>query len=226
MIMTEKRSGMGMAKILGVIAIAAIVFLLFKTGAIEYLKDREMMEAFIESFGIWGPLVYIVAYVLVTITGISAVPMTIVGGLLFGAVFGVIYTVIGAGIGLSLAFLIARYIARGFIEEKFGNTDAFKKINEGVKNQGWFILATTRLIPIFPFGIQNYVYGLTSIGFLQYSVLSTIFIIPGTSVYVILAGAVASGDTAKATKLAIIASLIFFAITVVAKLVARKAKKS
>lgn len=224
--MTDKRSGMGMAKILGVIAIAAIVFLLFKTGAIEYLKDREKMETFIEGFGIWGPLVYIVAYVLVTITGISAVPMTIVGGLLFGAVFGVIYTVIGAGIGLSLAFLIARYIARGFIEEKFGNTDAFKKIDEGVKNQGWFILATTRLIPIFPFGIQNYVYGLTSIGFLQYSVLSTIFIIPGTSVYVILAGAVASGDTAKATRLAIIASLIFFAITVVTKLVARKAKKS
>lgn len=223
--MTDKRSGMSVGKVVGVVAIVAIVFLLFKTGAIEYLKDREKMEAFIEGFGIWGPLVYIVAYVVVTITGISAVPMTIAGGLIFGALFGVIYTVIGAGIGLSLAFLIARYIARGFIEKKFGNTEAFKRIDEGVKNQGWFILATTRLIPIFPFGIQNYVYGLTSIGFLQYSLLSTLFIIPGTSVYVILAGAVASGDTAKATKLAIIASLIFFAIMVVTKLIARKGKK-
>ncbi len=224
--MTEKRSGLSLGKVVGVVAIVVIVFLLFKTGAIEYLKDRRKMEAFIEGFGIWGPLVYIVAYILVTITGISAVPMTIAGGLIFGALFGVIYTVIGAGIGLSLAFLIARYIARGFIEKKFGNTEAFKRIDEGVRSQGWFILATTRLIPIFPFGIQNYVYGLTSIGFLQYSILSTIFIIPGTSVYVILAGAVASGDTAKATRLAIIASLIFFAITVVIKLVARKGRKS
>ena len=223
--MPEKRSGKGILTVIAVAAIAAGIILLFKTGAIEYLKDREMMEAFIDGFGIWGPLVYIVSYVVVTITGISAVPMTIVGGLLFGPVFGVIYTVIGAGIGLSISFLIARYVARGFIERKFGNTEAFKKIDEGVKNQGWFILATTRLIPIFPFGIQNYVYGLTSIGFLQYSILSTIFIIPGTSVYVILAGAVAAGDKAKAGKLAIIASLIFFAITVITKIVAKKAKE-
>ncbi len=223
--MTDKRSGMSIGKVVGLVAIGAIVILLFKTGAIEYLKDREKMEAFIEGFGIWGPLVYIVAYAVVTITGISAVPMTIAGGLIFGALFGVIYTVIGAGIGLSIAFLIARYIARGFIEKKFGDTEAFKRIDEGVKSQGWFILATTRLIPIFPFGIQNYVYGLTSIGFLQYSLLSTLFIIPGTSVYVILAGAVASGDTAKATKLAVIASLIFFAITVVTKIIARKGRR-
>jgi len=223
--MMKKRSGKGIVTVIAVVAIIALVVLLFKTGAIEYLKDRRKMEALIESFGIWGPLVYIVSYALVTITCISAVPMTLVGGLVFGAVFGVIYTAIGAGIGLSLSFLIARYVARGFIEEKFGDSDAFKKINEGVKNDGWFILATTRLIPIFPFGIQNYVYGLTPIGFLQYSVLSTIFILPGTSVYVILAGAVASGDTAKAAKMAVAASLIFFAITVVTKIIAKKSKK-
>lgn len=223
--MMEKRSGKGIVTVVAVVAAIALVVILFKTGAMEYLRDRRKMEALIESFGIWGPLVYIVSYALVTITCISAVPMTLVGGLVFGAVFGVIYTAIGAGIGLSLSFLIARYVARGFIEEKFGDSDAFKKINEGVKNDGWFILATTRLIPIFPFGIQNYVYGLTPIGFLQYSVLSTIFILPGTSVYVILAGAVASGDTAKAAKMAVAASLIFFAITVVTKIIAKKSKK-
>lgn len=203
-----------------------LVLVLFKTGAIEYLKDREKMEALIEGFGVWGPLVYIVTYTLVTVTGISAVPMTIVGGLVFGPVLGVLYTAVGAGIGLSLAFLIARYIARDFIENKFGQTEVFKKINEGVERDGWFILATTRLLPIFPFGIQNYVYGMTSISFIQYSLLSTIFILPGTSVYVILAGAVASGDTAKAAKLAVIASLIFFGLTVITKIIAKKSRKS
>lgn len=210
--------------ITGVGIILALV--LFKTGAIEYLRDREKMETLIEGFGVWGPLVYIVTYTLVTVTGISAVPMTIVGGLVFGPLLGVIYTAVGAGIGLSLAFLIARYIAKDFIESKFGDTEVFKKINEGVERDGWFILATTRLIPIFPFGIQNYVYGMTSIGFWQYSILSTIFILPGTSVYVILAGAVASGDTARAAKLAVIASLIFFGITVLTKIIAKRTGKS
>ncbi|MGL6025381.1 MAG: TVP38/TMEM64 family protein, partial [Cetobacterium sp.] len=175
--------------------------------------------------GVWGPIAYIGLYAAVTTTCISVLPLTLVGGLIFGAVMGVVYTAIGACLGLSLAFLIARYIARKPIEEKFGQTEAFKKINEGVKNDGWFILATTRLLPVFPFGIQNYVYGLTSISFIQYSLLSTLFILPGTSVFVLLAGAVASGNMKTAVKMSITASLIFFGLTMITKYIAKRCKK-
>ncbi|MHA4990582.1 TVP38/TMEM64 family protein [Cetobacterium somerae] len=206
--------------------LAAAVFGLVKSGALEYLKDREKLETLIKSLGMWGPVAYIGLYAVVTTTCISVLPLTLAGGLIFGAVMGIVYTAIGACLGLSLAFLIARYIARKPIEEKFGKTEAFKKINEGVKNDGWFILATTRLLPVFPFGIQNYVYGLTPISFIQYSLLSTIFILPGTSVFVLLAGAVASGDMKTAVKMSITASLIFFALTMVTKVIAKKAKKN
>lgn len=212
--------------LIALLVIAGLGGLLVKTGAIEYLKDRQKLEALILSLGVWGPVAYIGLYGLVTITCLSVLPVTLVGGIVFGPVMGTIYTAIGASLGLSLAFLIARYVARKPIEEKFGKSDAFKKINEGVKNEGWFILATTRLLPVFPFGIQNYVYGLTPISFLQYSVLSTLFILPGTSVFVILAGAVASGDTKTAIKYSIIASLIFFALTIVTKIIAKKSKKT
>ncbi len=192
----------------------------------SYLKSREKMEKVIVSLGAWGPAAYIAIYALITITCISVLPITLVGGLVFGGLMGTIYTAIGASLGLSLAFLIARYIARKPMEKKFGNSDVFKKIDNGVKNEGWFVLATTRLLPVFPFGIQNYVYGLTSIGFLQYSLLSTVFILPGTSVFVLLAGAVASGDKATAIKMSLTASLIFFALTLVTKLIAKKSKNS
>ncbi|MGL4402359.1 MAG: TVP38/TMEM64 family protein [Fusobacteriaceae bacterium] len=212
--------------IIALLVLAGLGTLLVKTGAIEYMKDRQKLETLIQSLGVWGPVAYIGMYALITITCLSVLPVTLVGGIVFGPIMGTIYTAIGASIGLSLAFLIARYVARKPIEEKFGNSDAFKKINEGVKNEGWFILATTRLLPVFPFGIQNYVYGLTPISFLQYSLLSTLFILPGTSVFVILAGAVASGDTKTAIKYSIIASLIFFALTLVTKLIAKKSKKA
>lgn len=212
--------------ILVVIVLAALIFGLMKSGALEYLKDREKLEALIKGLGVWGPIAYIGMYALVTITCVSVLPLTLAGGLIFGAVMGVVYTAIGACFGLSLAFLIARYIARKPIENRFGQTEAFKKINDGVKNEGWFILATTRLLPVFPFGIQNYVYGLTPISFIQYSVLSTIFILPGTSVFVLLAGAVASGDMKTAVKMSITASLIFFALTMITKVIAKKSKKS
>ncbi len=188
----------------------------------SYLTKREKLESVLTMLGVWGPLAYIILYILITLTMVSVLPVTIAGGIIFGPIMGVIYTAIGAGLGLSLSFLIARYIARGAIERKFGNTAIFKKIDEGVKKDGWFILATTRLIPIFPFGIQNYVYGLTSIGFIQYSLLSTMFILLGTSVYVMLAGAFASGDKAIVFKYSIITSLIFMGLMVVTKIIKKK----
>lgn len=44
---------------------------------------------------------------------------------------------------------------------------------------------TTRLVPIFPSNIQNYVYGLTEINFFKYWVLSTLFTIPGKFILII-----------------------------------------
>lgn len=188
----------------------------------SYITKREKLESVITMLGVWGPLFYILMYIFITITILPALPITIAGGIIFGPIMGVVYTAIGAGIGLSLSFLIARYIARDAIERKFGSTDTFKKIDEGVKKDGWFILAITRLIPIFPFGIQNYVYGLTSIGFIQYAVLSTIFILPGSSVYVMLAGAFTSGDKATVLKYSITASLIFMSLMVVTKVIKKR----
>ncbi|MGL4998381.1 MAG: TVP38/TMEM64 family protein [Cetobacterium sp.] len=202
-----------------------ILFGLKESNVLEYLKDRKNLEELIKSLGVWGPISYIGLYAVITITCVSTLPLTLAGGIIFGPIIGIIYTVIGACLGLSLSFLIARYLLKSPIEKKFGNTEIFKKINEGVKNEGWFILATTRLLPVFPFGIQNYVYGLTSINFIKYSLLSTLFILPGTSVFVLLAGAVASGNIKTAIKISIIASMIFFLLIVLTKIVAKKENK-
>lgn len=140
-------------KVICLIIILAVVFLLAKNfGIFHYLKNRAELERVIKDMGVLAPAVYIVIYTIVTLSCVSPVPIAIVGGI----VFGVLYTVIGAGIGLSLAFLIARYVARDFIEKKFGKSEIFKKVENGVKNDGWFILAVTRFLPIFPFGLQNY----------------------------------------------------------------------
>lgn len=173
-----------------------VFFMLYKMGAFEYisLENIQNIQSQIESYGILGPVIYIIIYIVACIFFLPGVPITVLGAVLFGPFMGTVYTVIGAGLGLSAAFLVARYAFRESIEGKFGKSPVFKKIDEGVKKQGWRILITTRLIPIFPFNVQNYIYGLTSIGFWQYSILSTIFIIPGTAAYTLSAGAIVSGE--------------------------------
>ena len=52
----------------------------------------------------------------------------------------------------------------------------------------------TRLVPIFPFNLQNYAYGLTSIRFSTFVLVSAIFMLPGTAVFVQFGGAFVSGE--------------------------------
>ena len=52
----------------------------------------------------------------------------------------------------------------------------------------------TRLIPLFPFNLQNYAYGLTKIRFATYFFVSWICMLPGTAAYVQLGAAVNLGE--------------------------------
>lgn len=210
---------------LTILVIIILLVLLVDNSVLDYLKDRKKLENFIKGLGILAPAAYIVLYSIVTVSCISVLPLTLVGGAVFGPVMGVVYTMVGASIGLCLSFLIARYVAKDYVENKFKNSEIYKKIDKGIKEKGWFIVAITRLIPVFPFGIQNYIYGLTPISFFKYSILSIIFILPGTSVFVILAGALTSMDTNVAVKYSMVASLIILFLVVIAKFITKKIKE-
>jgi uncharacterized membrane protein YdjX (TVP38/TMEM64 family) len=52
----------------------------------------------------------------------------------------------------------------------------------------------TRLVPVFPFNLQNYAYGLTKIGFPTYVLLSWICMLPGAIAFTFMGGAIVSGE--------------------------------
>ena len=43
----------------------------------------------------------------------------------------------------------------------------------------------TRLVPLFPYNLQNFAYGVTNIRFSTYSICSLIFMLPGTAMYTV-----------------------------------------
>ena len=45
----------------------------------------------------------------------------------------------------------------------------------------------TRLVPLFPYNLQNFAYGITDIGFAPYAVYSALFMLPGTAAYTVAA---------------------------------------
>ena len=141
-----------------------------------------------------APLVYIGFYIVATVFFLPGLPVTMLSGLAFGPVWGVVYASIGSVIGVSFAFLVARYTTRRMVEGWVAGNTQFRKIDEGVQKQGWRMLMITRLVPIFPFNLQNYAYGLTKIKFLTYVLVSWICMLPGTAAYVQLGAAVNVGE--------------------------------
>lgn len=175
-------------KFAGLIFFIVAVFILAKVFNLGHriveLKD------WIRSLGIAGPFVFTFLYILAVIFAVPGSAITVLAGALFGTLTGTIVVSIGSTTGAALAFLIARYFARGFIEEKFGGNEKFRELDGLTRKNGGIIVATTRLIPLFPFNLLNYGFGMTEIGFWTYVFWSWLCMLPGTIVYVAGADAV------------------------------------
>ena len=184
-------------KILITVGVVAAVYLVLRYYGVTdeiRLENVPKIKTWVASFGKIAPLIYIGLYLVSTVFFLPGSPVTVLAGFVFGPLWGVFYASVASIISVSVAFLIARYVARDLVEGWVKDNAQFRKIDEQVEEQGWRILMFTRLVPIFPFNLQNYAYGLTSIRFSTYVLVSAIFMLPGTAVFVQLGGAFVSGE--------------------------------
>jgi len=107
-----------------------------------------------------------------------------VGGLYGLSVIPVI--VIGATLGGTLAFLMARYFFADHVQRWIDRRPSMRVIADAVDAEGWRIVALLRFASPTPSSVQNYVFGVTRIGFWPYTLASLVFIIPQTVFYVYL----------------------------------------
>jgi uncharacterized membrane protein YdjX (TVP38/TMEM64 family) len=179
----------------------------------------ERVEAWIGSLGIWGPLVYILAYLAAPSLFFPGAVITLAGGALFGPVWGTLYVVIGSVGGATAAFLVARYLAGEWVERKASGM--LRQVKEGVEAEGWRFVAFVRLVPLFPFNLLNYVLGLTRVRLRTYVLTSAVCMFPGTVGYVYLGYVgreVAAGGADRLGKvlwgIGVFAALVFIPVMV------------
>ena len=184
-------------KILITVGVVATVYLVLRAYGVTddiRLENVPKIKTWVEGFGRIAPLVYIGLYLVSTVFFLPGAPVTILAGFVFGPLWGIFYASVASIISVSVAFLIARYVARDLVAGWVKDNAQFRKIDEQVEEQGWRIVMFTRVVPIFPFNLQNYAYGLTSIRFPTYVLVSAIFMLPGTAVFVQLGGAFVRGE--------------------------------
>lgn len=190
--MTESRSNTATLKIVGLVAAVVGLALAFK-----FLPIAEALSGFLEyvrGLGVWGPALLAAAYVLATVLMAPGLILTLGAGYVFGVVVGTITVSVGSVLGATAAFLIGRYAARDFVNGLAESNPRFGAIDRAVAGSGWKIVLLTRLSPLFPFNVLNYLYGATQVSLRDYVLASWIGMLPGTILYVYL-GAVAGNLT-------------------------------
>jgi uncharacterized membrane protein YdjX (TVP38/TMEM64 family) len=168
------------------IALVVVAGIVIVARALNIKEQLENLDEFISSLGAWGPLVYILIYIGCTVAAVPGSIITIVAGAIFGSLFGVIYVSIGSTVGASLAFLVSRYFARDAIAKSLSKSEKFAKLDKLTEEQGSIIVTITRLVPIFPFNLLNYGFGLTKVPFWTYAFWSWLCMLPGTVLYVVV----------------------------------------
>jgi uncharacterized membrane protein YdjX (TVP38/TMEM64 family) len=112
---------------------------------------------------------------------------------------------------------VGRYAARDLVEGWTAKYERVRKLDEGVERQGWQMLLITRLVPVFPFNLQNYAYGITKIGLGTYVLLTAVCIVPGAAAYTFAGGSLASAgqDPTRTFVYLGVAAVFFIAVSLV-----------
>lgn len=164
-----------------------------------YLRDMKNLR-FLEEI-VQKNLFYAVGiYIILTIVGsvvlaLPGITFAILAGLLFGPVLGTVSCLVATTAGAVIAFLAGRFFLKDSIKPVAMKNPYLKKwIFDELGNHELFILMITRLVPLFPYNLQNFAYGVTDISFTKYAVGSLVFMLPGTAMYTVGAAGIADED--------------------------------
>lgn len=154
----------------------------------NWLMDIEQyyrLQQIIDRNQVAAIAIYVVITVITCVVlAMPGVTYAMIGSFLFGPLLGTVYCVIAVSLGAGASFLIARFFLKEELKLVVSKNKYINKfLFEEARKNDFIIIMITRLVPIFPFNLQNFAYGITEISFRNYMIYSFIFMIPGTAMY-------------------------------------------
>jgi uncharacterized membrane protein YdjX (TVP38/TMEM64 family) len=146
----------------------------------EIFQGREHLRTYLESWGAWGPSVFVILQALqVVIAPIPGELSGVVGGFVFGTFPSVFYSTLGLTIGSVIAFFAARIIGLPFVKMVVSQ-ETLEKFRFVTERKGIIISLILFIVPGFPKDILCYLLGLSPMGFVTFVLVCGLGRIPGT----------------------------------------------
>lgn len=145
----------------------------------SFLLHKEMLTAFVSNNRLLAAGCFALTYVVVVAFSLPfALPMTLIGGMLFGGVIGTLATATGATLGAVLLFLAARGLFHDYFSRQTHRW--LGRLRQEFHADAASYLLLLRMTPVFPFTVVNLAAALLGTPFRTY-VWTTFFgILPGT----------------------------------------------
>lgn len=134
--------------------------------------------------GAVGIALFVVAYVVSTVTFMPGSLLTLAAGFAYGPLWGIAIASPASVAGATCAFLLGRTLLRGWAEARVGKSARVRAIDAAVGREGFKIVLLLRLSPIIPFNALNYALGLSRVKLRTYVVASFLGMLPGTAMWV------------------------------------------
>ncbi len=182
--------------VLAVVAAIALVALARTLPVGEWLGA---LQGWADGRGILGMVVFALVYAACVVAFVPASILTLGAGAVYGLWPGALVVLAGASLGAVLSFLLARTAFRARVESWAAENPRFRALDGAVAREGGRIVFLVRLSPVFPFTYVNYLFGLTGVGALPYSVATVVGMVPGTIAYVYLGSVAATAASGTAS---------------------------
>ena len=173
-----------------ILLVAVILILDHRFGWSGYLGNLDNLTFLKEMVqqNLWQAMLI---YLVVTVVGcvVLALPGTtfaLFAGILFGPWLGILNCLVATTLGASAAFLAGRFFLKDSIKPIAQKNRYLKKLlfDSNPKSE-LVVLMITRLVPLFPYNLQNFAYGITDISFWKYTIYTFVFMFPGVSFFTI-----------------------------------------
>ena len=173
-----------------IIIVIVILLLNHKYGWSEYIGDidnweylHEMVrENFLQTALLYSALT-IVGCVVLALPGVT---FAVFAGVLFGPWIGTLICLIATTIGAIAAYLVGKFFLKDAIKPLIMKNRWLKKVLfDDVGRSDIIVLMITRLVPLFPYNLQNFAYGITDISLGSYSLYTFLFMTPGVALFTI-----------------------------------------
>ena len=184
---------MALLKGLILLATIAIGWYVFKFSIYhQQLTDHQWLQLKLQSFGVWGPILFFVFGGLATAVGFPRLVLSALGGFLFGLIGGTVYALLGTLIGTVIGYYYARYMGKELVDKIF--PERLKDLEAKLLERPFVMALLVRNLPVGNNTLTTLFGGVRGIRAVPFFLGSAVGYLPQTLIFALIGSGVQESE--------------------------------